>query len=106
MPDTNPKKENVEKILLDHGSGGKISHSMFSEMILADIKDEFLNSEKSKREMENVINELKILAIKEKLTEVTVDIKRFESAKKTKKLKVSQRKFSKLTRELTDLEEN
>jgi len=34
MPDTNPKKENVEKILLDHGSGGKISHSMFSEMIL------------------------------------------------------------------------
>ena len=23
-----------EKILLDHGSGGKISHSMFSEMIL------------------------------------------------------------------------
>ncbi|MBA3009246.1 MAG: hydrogenase expression/formation protein HypE, partial [Proteobacteria bacterium] len=23
-----------DKILLDHGSGGKISHSMFSEMIL------------------------------------------------------------------------
>ena len=34
MPDINPKKENVEKILLDHGSGGKISHSMFSDMIL------------------------------------------------------------------------
>ncbi|MEN8211380.1 MAG: hydrogenase expression/formation protein HypE [Thermodesulfobacteriota bacterium] len=34
MLDTNPEKESVEKILLDHGSGGKISHSMFSEMIL------------------------------------------------------------------------
>jgi hydrogenase expression/formation protein HypE len=29
-----PQKEPDEKILLDHGSGGKISHSMFSDMIL------------------------------------------------------------------------
>ena len=35
MPDEKKiEKKNVEKILLDHGSGGKISHSMFSDMIL------------------------------------------------------------------------
>ncbi len=34
MPDERIEKENVENILLDHGSGGKISHSMFSQMIL------------------------------------------------------------------------
>ncbi|MCP4673532.1 MAG: hydrogenase expression/formation protein HypE [Desulfobacula sp.] len=34
MPDTQIEKKTGEKILLDHGSGGKISHSMFSDMIL------------------------------------------------------------------------
>ncbi len=33
-PDERTEQEQVETILLDHGSGGKISHSMFSEMIL------------------------------------------------------------------------
>lgn len=77
----------------------------FANMILNDSSQPKSSLSAQKKELELIKYELAVLNIKDQLEIVTNDIQKYESKNNMQKLKKAEQKFSKLTKNLTDLEE-
>ncbi|MFV1917439.1 MAG: DNA primase [Patescibacteria group bacterium] len=77
----------------------------FANLILRDDLGERDSPSVRKRELELVKRELKVLTIKDKLKKLAGEIRTFEDKNQNIKLKTAEKKFSKLSQELTKLEE-
>ena len=83
---------------------GELVHG-FAELTLADTEGLVDEPESLKREFDLVVHDLEVIEVRHRLEELGVEIRQFEEAKESAKLKRSQEKFGELSQKLSDLEE-
>jgi len=77
----------------------------FAEMVLKDTEGLTEDKEALGKELDLVVRELKILAVRHKLEELGAKIRQFEDAEQSDKLREAQKKFGELSLKLSQLEE-
>jgi hypothetical protein len=80
--------------------------SGYAEMALKDLEDLAQDELLMKKEINLVVKNLKILELRHKIEEVGAKIREYEEKNDLRRLTGSQKKFSELTKTLSDLAEN
>lgn len=77
----------------------------FAEMILKGTLEDVASKEERKKEVELIIYELKVLSVKDKLGDLAGQIRDYEENNQMGKLKKAKIKFSKISQDLSELEQ-